>query len=644
MVFQTDLFLFQTPLDPQYSNVFDDYQSNDNYFVFLEQAFPHIHILLPSGMFSRKNKGDRFELVIQHYDSVDLENYNYLTFKDQNGLRRYAFITEIESLNDDQTYSQSMEWKTTCSCKLYCELDVWANNYLTIKDNYNSINERRCTLDTAIYRNYPCVAKNQTYSEHVEYAGLLPVGITSIGDEKNVAVPVWGRIVVKDAGYVSYRVYDIDHTTYTDYDSQYGATTLSYNQNGYITIYFLAGIAALTRNGLEINKNTRYYCDFYSRVSGAESIQPITGRGFRFPYIKSSEVISATLTTNVPFFYTFSFSSINDRYEISIEQKYQFVWGNKLVSKSIEVANDSLVKFLVLDYIDYSDPNAQPTPIIKWTGFETSPIISYVSNRRYATQYTGQNEQILNEYPFNYKSVNYNGLDIPIIGPMGLNNLVYLKYSCDRRMYAYIEFNGANDETKFISLQTQDEMPVQELELEEYLQRNSGALMAQGLTALVGSGMRMAGGDIIGGAMSIGNSALQIGTSLYDKANAPTKIRQTGGNSAEIPIPKDCCIIKQHTAYSPEKVIEDYHDNGYECFYIGSIFEKRRDCFDIDTGELTLTAAISDGERKKLKEAFARGVCRWHIGDAYLSGKQARRNVIKALNRKVFNYPISLIP
>lgn len=620
MVFQTDLFLFQTPLDPQYSNVFDDYQSNDNYFVFLEQAFPHIHILLPSGMFSRKNIGDRFELVIQHYDSVDLENYNYLTFKDQNGLRRYAFITEIESLNDDQSYSETYEWKTTCSCKLYCELDVWANNYLTIKDNYNSINERRCTFDTAVWRNYPSAVKNRTLSEKVVFDSFIPQ--YSGSDEK--LIPLWQRIEVSDV------VSPLG-------DSSHQYTNASYLKSGINTLYKLQGILKINSLGeMEYIRSFKFKRfdldrnDFYTTTHGTESDMQDS--------VYSDEAISNTITTDFPAVFKVYYDADDGYYHVDLDDGSQGNVANYPEMRTINVVSKKDGSTIIADGLfqtsHFRTPQSTNCTAEINRVISTSQLLTYASTNRYSTAYVGQNEQIMNEYPFVYYSLKIGSNVIPLIGDLHTESFI-LRYNCTKNTSAYLYKLNTGDTTQLIDIQNHKYLPISNRPVDDYLSRNQNGMLYKIATATF--------------SLASGNPSQMIGVGgdfarFSDLMNQSASVRVGGSSALSIPIPDDCIVLCKHTAYSPEKIIQDYHENGYECFYIGSIFEKRRDCFDIDTGELTLTAAISDGERKKLKEAFARGVCRWHIGDAYQTGRQARRNIIKALNRKVFNYPISLIP
>lgn len=128
--------LFKTGLDPAYTNVYDGYTTETQYYNFLN-TFPvktQVVDILPEGNNrSIKSKdGNMFLVINMSYDDIMFYGYNYIMldyvkiYDEFESPRRYYFITNVESLNDEYTPTSTRK----PSCRLTLKYDAWANNYL----------------------------------------------------------------------------------------------------------------------------------------------------------------------------------------------------------------------------------------------------------------------------------------------------------------------------------------------------------------------------------------------------------------------------------------------------------------------------------------------------------------------------------
>ena len=151
------LRLYKTPLDPAYNNVYDDYTSISDYLAFLDSAFSdYFSITISEGYKSRKDENGDFTLVLSGYDSMALHDYNYMAIQLSNNSYKFAFITSVESMNDNQA----------SSCMLYCKLDAWTENYLSIKAKEQGYIEKQCTIDGHQSQYSRCFDKSFTPSAY----------------------------------------------------------------------------------------------------------------------------------------------------------------------------------------------------------------------------------------------------------------------------------------------------------------------------------------------------------------------------------------------------------------------------------------------------------------------------------------------
>lgn len=634
--------LFRTPLTPDYRNVYDDYSTEQAYVDFLTENFLYESFGYTSGV-SRKEKNGELTVVLKglNADAVRLHDYNYAVISTTHGgyadIYKFAFVIGMENVNDTTAAGQEG------SIEVRLKLDAWANHYLDIKYEFNSIVENRCTFDTAVWRNYPSKLKEHLYSESVEYEGVLPSGITPISGDYEIVIPLWNRIYLTGKGKFSGGTISgsVDVNAVKYYDN-------------HPTVYELCGLLCYDRN-----KGFKRYSGSFSYSYYDESLQSITGGTapsyFHIESVKSSAAASSTLTFNVPFNYTVSYAQ--GVYSIEIDSDSRFYRGTKLENSagSIEIISSERPRLL------FYQANT-PSNVEKYTSINPSPLaVQYSSALRYNTSFNSEYEQIYHEYPFNYHSIDYGKTSVPIVGGVRQYANFYLYYNCVARTIPFVSFTDLNDKTVQFPLSNYQDLPITEVQLEEYLARNSGNITNQIVQLLLsnvsalkyGSANAAMGlftgnaGQFLAGAKQIDSvplntigTAASIGLSCFDAYRTPATVRDTDSNAASTWVPSDTLSIKKHEAYGIDNYIKDYHYNGYECYYTGKISEKRRDVFDVDCGYAEISATMGSEDKAELIAAFSNGVTRWHIGE----NNSDRKRVLKYMNRNVINYPISLIP
>ena len=635
--------LFSTPLTPDYRNVYDDYNSSTDYVNFLKENFLYEVFNRPADS-SRKEKNGELDIVLHglHTDAVRLHDYNYVaiytTHGGQGDIIKFAFVIDMESVNDTAEVGQNG------AIKIRVKMDSWANHYLNIKYDFNSIVENRCTFDTAVWRNYPSKLKENLYSESVEYEGVLPVGINPLDISDHIAVALWNRIYLtgdgKLIGGTIRPSYDIDVKSKHFYDN-------------HPTVYELVGILIYDENKGFVPYHGSYVFSYYDK-SVAMVVSSTLSDYFSVKSVKSSGAAACTLTTNVPFNYTLEYDILTETYNLEIGTDSTFYRGNELKVNSIKlVDSDESRELLYLDDCQMVE---------KYTSLNPSPLASqYSQSLRYSTNFQPEDEQIYHEYPFNYHSIDYGKNSVPIVGAVKKYDSLDLYYCCTQRTIPFVSFTNLNDKTVQFPLSNNQGLPITEVELEEYLARNTGAILNQIVQTVLSSiaimqsaNANMAVGYLTQnvGAMARGSvqmksiplnaigAAASIGLQCFDAYRTPATVRDIDNNAASTWLPSDTISIKKHKAYGIDNYIKDYHYNGYECYYTGSITEKRRDVFDVDCGYAEISSTMAGEDKEELISAFATGVTRWHIGE----NNADRKAILTAMNKNVLNYPISLIP
>lgn len=665
MVFKNSIYLFKTPLDANYQNVYDEYDSETRYFGFLQLAFSDYKMITFSNITSRKNVGDNFELVVSGYDSMDLHDYNYMRFVDGNDKPLYAFILSVESMNDNQTLVEGVKQS---SCLLKCELDVWTNHYLEIKNDYAKVNENRCTYDTNTLPFFPSSIYNNKTAENILVN--RPFTFSKVVSQESPPPPskyivLWQRVMVSDYCYLQVSTASTNPPDYMSdcnrseneggfaFYRPAGVIKQEYNSTKKITTFSFVHLPiALIFDGIPVNGQGE---------PQSPTVITLAGRNYdgevSVVVTENSAVLSSKLTYYAPFSYIAEEVSVEGGTSyIAIvlgdsQSSYYFRYGSRLYLQGshalIASTGSGQDVFLYLNNHDIDE-----TVVEHEIDFSK---VQYVSTRRYQSAGNTFNysdiEQVCNSYPLDYYSLKNQFIDIPLI-PSIKSEKCYLTLECNQKVTPVIriEMEEGNSIAN-VAIENPTEVFAVKNQLNEYLMRNQNSVNFK----IAFAGARLGGSSVsalsmmslpraINGVLNYAQTIGEEYSKQADFANYPDEGVLPASNSAVNNYILDCVYIVRHISKLKEEIGENYHTYGYNVSMPLSLFSFRRDCFDIDCGELTLSSRMADEDKRKIVKAVSSGICRWHIRNAYLQTQSVRRNVLKAMNRAVSNYPISLIP
>lgn len=655
MIFKNLITLYKTPLDSEYRNVYDDYETEAQYTAFLNFSFTDFKVISFSNpIVSRKNVGDLFEIAVNGYDSIDLHDYNYMRFITSNNEVKFAFILSVESYNDNQSIDEITERKENASCLLHCKLDGWANHYLELKNSYSIVNCKRATIDTNKYPNLPSTFKSTKIVPKKRIVKFLQ-------SNNDTYCVLWQRCTLAS--------------------SPNGATDLEgYVGTGGSSVMFRpSAILKNVENTMKFMKDGNIVVKGRNSPLSSPDSTIVSSYCIGIPTIEvvqSSWAISNTLTYTVPFSYTIE--ETDDGFEISIDEDVESrTIGDTAHGVVAERTGTSISTSTIVSASQVSKFGAWFTPV-RYIDLNEVKLnykqgeLNYVSAQRNiaSKDIAVKNEILFNEYPFHYYSIYIGAKEIPLLGfpsnfyiendlrKAGLNINIdydfYGKYGACVRIYY-------DNEDNFICvpIESMGEMDIKFLPYDEYMMRNQSAFtlsvgngILKAITGLATTGLSIATGNPFGAVAGLGatlssTSVLADIAKINDLKNSPASINTSGIYPQTSPYQLDLiCIVENITNYDTE----DFNDNLiyiYHCFgddsgIIQNILSHNRDYFDYEEGECLINARISEEDKQELRKAIERGITRWHLGGSFSSG--ARRTILSELNRDVTNYPISLIP
>ena len=646
--------VFKTPLDSDYKNVYDGYSSLYDYYNFLSANFQYKDISVTT-QFPHKSVKDidgNFDITVEGVLSSDLHDYNYIYFKINKGggdFHRFGFIVKIESVNDHM--NDGLTTGIYATCKLTCKYDTWTNHYLEIKNSFNSVEENRCTIDTILHPNYPTALKGQSFDERVTIESAAFISEDSAYTGNNFILPVWQRILT------------VDPFEFIPKDLGDGyEITKELNMNGYPAVYFLAGIYTFNGNQKELVPSEKLYqLSFTMTDSNTRTIniEPSVIWASQVE-TKSTKVIENSIVTCVPFTYTISEGTVSDGPDagrdyirITIDNvKVAFGNRGKFPYTSTQGAEQTEIFSSVYEGVAPYFITGDKTVIEH--SIPTSDLNLYFPWHRY--EINNYRETALYEYPIKYYSLYIKGKDTPLVGEPNSYDEVLLTYDCDKKMTAHISVSNIGDTTRYFVCAGDRNLPILFSNYDEYMlyhqSEMSGALVKSIIHGLSSAGTGAASialgnaggfGSIVAGVGNIAGGAIDYASKTSDLLRSGSELSNSGTNSFDSPLFETPFIVL-HQAKNIEQINSDLHRYGYICKYIDSIFSMRRDVFDIDTGELTISALMANSDRKEIENAVSRGITRWHINGVDGDYSIARQNILKSMNRDVANYPVSQIP
>lgn len=613
----TKLFLYKTPLDENYRNVYDDYEDYTDYHNFLLN-FPYIEIANTYVKSSRDTNG-RFSVDVANYNSMDLHDYNYMEFMCGNE-RKFAFIMSIQSQND----------AATPSCQLSCKLDAWANHYQIIKNSFNTVFSNRATFDTHIRKNIASMVKNGKYA-----VKKIPQKFAQSDGPK---VVLWQRIILSDSPTLNNGA-----TTYGPYqftDLRLGGTYVLYRPVGLLSIEEVAYEKTLVFLPNAIHVGGVDYSDNNYKLL----VSTPAGELFSIANCLSSFIISNSLCYSVPFKYTITLTG--QTYVVDIDNSIKFAYGNDIKVGTTDIVHNAAF-IMSVDGAINADVKTDIT-----LGYGS--ITQY---DRYSTDYTHacETEGIFAEYPFNYYSIYIGNEEVHLIPPSGATNTFTLSYDCSGKINPDIRIYSENNNPLHRAVLTSGHLDTRNLAYDEYMARNANSIETErekiyfNMLSQFASGALMAAGGIppvtqMTGIINAGFQLQSIESRLEDLRNTPSTVAGTVDYSIDNPFSLDLILICENNMFTTSsalmQILGDYHYNGYEANLIMDITTKHKDCFDVVEGELTLNAQMSIDDRNDIITAVSNRMTRWHIGT---DASNERINVLKTMNKNVTNYNVTQI-
>ena len=613
----TKIYLYKTPLDEKYRNVYDDYNDELAYHTFLLN-FPHIEIDVENLKSSRDTNG-RFSVDVANYNSMDLHDYNYMEFMCNNE-RKFAFIMGLQSQND----------APAPSCQLSCKLDAWANHYQIIKNSFNSVFSNRATFDTHIKKNIASVVKNGKYA-----VKKIP---SKFAQSDGPMVVLWQRLIISDSPTITRG--DVTYGPYQFTDLRLGGTYVLYKPVGLLSIEEVNYEKTLVFLPNAIHVGGTDYNDNVNKLLAATP----AGELFSIANCISSFIISNTLCYSVPFKYAITLTG--QTYVVDIDSSIKFAFGNDIKVGTTDIVHNATF-IMPVDGAIVAD-------------VKTDISLNYASITvydRYSTNYVHacETEGIFAEYPFNYYSIYIGNEEVRLIPISGASNAFTLSYDCSGKINPDIRIYSESNNPLHRAVLTSGQLDTRNLAYDEYMARNANSIETErdkiyfNMLSQFASGALMAAGGVppvaqIGGIINAGFQLQSIESRLEDFRNTPSTVAATVDYPTDNPFSLDLILICENSIHTISsalmQILGDYHYNGYEANLITDITTKSKDCFDVVEGELTLNAQMSIDDRNEIITAVSNRMTRWHIGT---DASNARINVLKTMNKNVSNYNVSQI-
>lgn len=646
----TELYLFKTPLDEKYRNVYDNYENYLDYHNFLLH-FPSIRIDI-SNLKSSLDTNGRFSVVIANYNSMDLHDYNYIEFITK-GIRKFAFITSIQSQNDGPV---------SCACQLFCKLDAWTNHYFELRNSNQYYPTIRCTYDNFYDIYYPTeLQKFRFPTQRVFERSLSYRGSTFVNGKR---VVLWQKVLVSKTvvlGAVPFTAYDNLQQT-----------------GGLIPIYRpVALIDLTTRNPVSCKIRLNG-----TPIGGGSIVTLFEEDYTKHPYYEIAGVdgtyaLENTLTYMLPRVYDIQ-TTIEDDIEIAtITLDYNGRYGSGTAMVRVE-GNDSPLSDLSVKFF-VCDNSVSPYALLD-TITVTMPTVPSTPSR-YNTSLTAlvRSEHYSAEYPFNYYSIIINGQEYPLIPSNTTSevssNFQIITYINDMMARSYrVVKNVDDDKTIKLNMNT-SKLLTRIDQLEQYLDFNRNQINTQ----LVNTGIKSGVGAISAGLMFAGVAALSpataagvlatagagiaAGSSLVsgitttlgeyaeqqarqaDIANRPDIFNSTSPEAQfNMYYGDDVILVKNTVYYSPavEDMFRSIHHNGIVTPKMIPIFTRRRDVFDVISADASLKVQIANDDRTELESAIKDGITFWHLNN--YSQSLDRTDILMKMDKNVVNLCVSQIP
>lgn len=639
---------FQSFLDSNYNNVFDNFSSDSEYYNFLTRiAGDHVFECNTARIID-----DGILSIVLNIDYFSAKKYTYICLR-TNSKNYYYFVTGYKSLNDSDNPAT----------QLYLKYDCFVNNGLHLaglssyKDDINFIERRHyedCEIVNGVLQTNGYVSdeepvENRAIPKGYEYLVLWAKIRFKIGIKDGAGVPI------------AYSLYKNEEST------PYGIIPFR--------IVRKTGSYIEPVNGFTVTVTNKY--DYGTGAYKSFSYTYNLDDSFVF---STEDVISVELTYNAPFIYDINLTSktvtIYTMYTNTPqvrnvypeEGKSIFAYNTCVGKKTLTITNINTGTIEVVNtpvpviFCNHSSSTItnktyKITKNMKVTDFlDDDKLISMDEEVNIA------NEARLYKYPYNYTSIVYNDSENILLTKPRYNqfNLFIDMTNPETRVNIYSD-DRAN--TKNIIVKGNGEVVVYTDTLEYFIRNNGNAVLTNVLNSTVSSiaGIASAGAGITkytqkkhnltkkylkATAKAKINESVDFGESL---ASTIAKVKDADNQSDLYNMPtidavndlyQDLIYEKNYEFYDDNVKKDVYHDihmygeniNRYE-----SISINYHVTFDyVRTIDCSLPFILNEKERSEIENAYDRGITRWHYDPLNMNNSTYVDN-FAIFNKKLIN-------
>lgn len=610
-------YLFKTPLDENYENVFDSFNDLSEYSRFLHNNYDNKYVTSLGGVKRAvKTVNGNCKITIPFtYDEI--KDYNYIEITNEastSGVKyTYFFIIDITSENDNENNG---------SCTLTLKYDSWANNYSVIKTNKKNSFISRMTVDEHyINEDGSFMAKPFLTDE-----ANAPTTIKSFNtlDGKQYKI-LWMKVkILKSDSILINNSFDFNSKPYTS----------SRTSAAYYTVFY--PLAIINMNSIFSSKDTIIDKDFiYTSRDTSTYTRTVKGADERYTFM-TNDVISASLTLNAPFSYNYTgnYMSIYANNYTNMITVTLTDGANTPVVALYSPGNTRVAEGFIITYSEQEINKlytVKPNELIESTNGIDYDVLSKVK---------GTSILRLEQYPYKYRALYTREKEIPLIGlgnfKNGTSEYEYqflINTSSDSSPFIQVK-HGSNVYTysKPLKINSNGSVVVAFDNYTQYMRTNANSIQAQQLS-LIANGIAGAVSNITGvvfnpssisgavqstikGGTRTATSGYLISQKLEDLKNAPDVVSINGDASDYLTFQDYIYILTYDLLPTIEKDrLENHlHENGYAIMNEGNPISINRSTFDYcETDNAHLNCIKNLYQRKEIESALNRGMTRWHI-------------------------------
>lgn len=615
---------FQSFLDSNYTNVFDNFGNDTEYYNFLSDiSAPEIFVcdtarIIDDGILS----------IVLNIDYITAKKYTYICLQ-TNSKNYYYFVTGYKSLNDS----------INPSTQLYLKYDCFVNNGLHLA----GLSSYKYDINFIERRHYEdCEIVNGVLQTNGYISDENPVKNRAISTGYTYHV-LWAKIRfksgIKDGADtpIAYNIYENEQST------PYGIIPFRVVRKTGSYIESVDGFTVAVTNDYNYGSGTHQTYSYEYNLDDS----------FVFA---TEDIISVELSYNVPLLYDIdltakkvTISTIYTKFPqvrnvYPEEGKTKFAYNTCVGKKTVKLVNMNTGELSVVN---------EPVPVIFCKqDFYTTVNKNYnITKNMKVTEFTDDDKlinmdeeiNILNEarlykYPYNYTSIVYNDSENVLITKPGYKTY-YLNIDMTNPKTRVNIFSDDRADTKNIIVEGNGEIVVYTDTLEYFIRNNGNAVLTNVLNSAVSS---LAGFASAGAGITKYTTKKHNLTKKYLKATEKAKINEPvnfgesfASNIAKIndadnqsdlynmptidavnDLYQDLIYEKNYELYDEnvkKDVYNDIHMYGENINRYESISINYHVTFDyVRTIDCSLPFIINGRERSEIENAYDRGITRWH--------------------------------